>query len=94
MRILEELYFGNLCPHTGNITDKHYRKALAQQEELELKLGARLGEEDKKLFLSYVNNWATINGTDCVEHFILGFKLGAKLGFEVGGDDLRNCLDG
>lgn len=92
MKLIEELYYGNLHPNGAIQTNASYDTAmqtLGTNEELLCEL---LEGKEKKLFLDFVNAWSTVNGTDTVAHFTLGFQLGAKLIAETLGADFSHCV--
>ncbi|MFI3326971.1 MAG: hypothetical protein R3Y35_12505 [Clostridia bacterium] len=94
MKILEELYHGNINPNTKMfIGNTNYAKAmekLSDNEELLIKL---LDDKERKLFLDYVNAQATIMGESSVEDFIIGFKLGAKIALAMVSEEDRIFRD-
>ncbi len=93
MRILEELYCGNINPDAKQFKhDSAYGKAMAtasENEELLLRLPR---DKEKRLLIDLVNAQSTICGEMSVEHFIMGFRLGAQMGFEVMREDVESCL--
>ena len=34
-------------------------------------------------FIEYVNAWSTVNGTQCLDSFITGFRYGARFAQDV-----------
>ena len=83
MRILEELWYGNIEPTEYGTSSKEYKKLLELICKNEEKLKATMTDEQKELFEKYA---------DCVrEHqintgcliFQNGFKLGARMMLEV-----------
>lgn len=93
MRLIEEIYYGNLNVNGKTHSDKHYQKAMQTLVTNEEVLTEKLSGQEKKLFLAYADAWSVVNGTDTVENFSLGFKLGARLTAETLGDDLQQCLE-
>ena len=55
-------------------------KILTTNEEL---LTEALSDENKKLFLDYVNVWNIVNGESNLDSFIMGFRLGAEFTFDI-----------
>ncbi|MFI3326919.1 MAG: hypothetical protein R3Y35_12225 [Clostridia bacterium] len=94
MKILEELYHGNINPNTkmfaGNTNYAKAMEKLSDNEELLIKL---LDSKKKKIFLDYVNAQATITGESSVEDFIVGFKLGAKIALAMVSEEDRIFKD-
>ncbi len=93
MRMIEELYHGNINPN-GNIkTDENYANLMSEIISIEEMLLSMLSGEQKVLFIKYADIWSTINGTDSVENFVQGFKLGGKIGFEINNyEDLERMI--
>ena len=81
---IEELYYGNIEPQ--NVKSKESKaysremKILSENEDILLE---KLPEEDKKLFLEYVDAWGIVEGESVVDSFITGFKLGAKFTYDT-----------
>lgn len=81
---IEEFYYGNIEPQSRstkqNKTVQREMKILTTNEEL---LTEALSDENKKLFLDYVNTWSIVNGESNLDSFIMGFRLGAKFTFDT-----------
>ncbi|MCL2343566.1 MAG: hypothetical protein FWC62_06690 [Firmicutes bacterium] len=81
--VLEDLFFGEIRPNVcGNSKNPRLQKAgqtLDENEEILLKL---LEGKEKKLFLDFVNAQGEVGGSNAVENFICGFKLGARIMME------------
>ena len=81
---IEELYYGNI--ESQNMKKKKSKaysremKVLTENEDILLE---KLPEEDKKLFLEYVNAWGIVDGESVVDSFIAGLKLGAKFTYDT-----------
>ena len=84
MKILEELWYGNVEPTEYDTSAcKEYKKLLEQICRSEEKLQATMGEEQKALFIQYtdcVNQYHAI--TDCML-FQNSFRMGARMMLEV-----------
>ena len=84
MKILEELWYGNIEPTEYDTSScGEYKKLLEQICRSEEKLQATMGEEQKALFIQYadsVQRYHTM--TDCLL-FQHSFRLGARLMLEV-----------
>ena len=82
--IIEELYYGNVEPQalSSELSVKLSKKlnALTEKEE---ELTSKLTNEDKKLFLSYVNTYNEFLSLSNTDSFISGFKLGAKFTYDT-----------
>ena len=91
-RILEELYFGNINPNERHfLRGTDYDKALSTFSRSEDKLTELLDGKEKSLFLDLVNAQSVLDGTAALEHFIQGFRLGARIAIEVMYDN-DGCL--
>ena len=81
---IEELYYGNI--ESQNMKKKKSKsysremKILSKNEDVLLE---KLPEEDKKLFLEYVDAWGIVDGESVVVSFITGFKLGARFTYDT-----------
>ena len=79
-KVLEDLYFGEIQPNTGNYDQNPQIKKSAQtvdeNEEILLRI---LEGKERKLFLDLVNAQSEITGNSAVDNFINGFKLGARI---------------
>lgn len=83
MRILEELWSGNIDPTEYDTSSKEYKKLQELICRNEEKLRATMSDEQKTLFEKYtdcIREFQTI--TDCLI-FQSSFKLGARIVFEV-----------
>ncbi len=83
MKILEELWYGNIEPTEYDTSSKEYKKLQELICRNEEKLRVTMSDEQKALFEKY---------TDCIREyqtitdyliFQNGFKLGARIAFEV-----------
>ncbi len=78
MRILEELYHGNLQPEEiGYIRGGRYEEYLQTMIEIESQLKDRLTKEDFSVFKSYEKLQEQAADLTAMEMFIRGFRLGA-----------------
>lgn len=82
--IIEELYYGNIEPQELNseLSSKLSKKlnALTEKEE---QLTAKLTDEDKKMFIDYVNTYNEFLSLSNSDSFISGFRLGAKFTYDT-----------
>ena len=83
-KFIEDFYYGNIEPQELNseLTSKLSKKlnALTEKEE---ELTSKLTDEDKKLFLSYVNAYNEFLSLSNSDSFISGFRLGAKFTYDT-----------
>lgn len=93
-QVLEEFFYGNIRPneqsfHRGTDFDKAM-KAFSSGEE---QLTAQLEGQQKELLIQMVNAYAEIVGNTSIEHFLNGFRLGARFMLEMLSDDDRIFMD-
>ena len=80
MKILEELWYGNLAPW-----EKEFKKGSAYSELLGLvirhndELRKRLNEEETEMFEKFTECTNELNGISEREAFIQGFTLGVRI---------------
>ena len=81
---IEELYYGNIEPQNMKKKEsKSYSREMKILSENEDILLEKLPEEDKKLFLEYVDAWGIVDGESVVDSFITGFRLGARFIYDM-----------
>ena len=83
MRILEELWYGNIEPTEYDTSSKEYKKLQELICGNEEKLRVAMSDEQKALFEKYtdcIREFQTM--TDCLI-FQNSFKLGARIAFEA-----------
>ena len=90
---IEELYYGNIEPQNmKKKKSKSYSREMKVLSENEDVLLEKLPEEDKKLFLEYVDAWGIVDGESVVDSFITGFKLGARFTYDTFVETESNLL--
>ena len=73
---IEEFFYGNIEPQ-----GRSKKQSPAVQKEMDLLvkneelLTNALADENKKLFLDYVNAWGVVNGESTADSFMVGFRL-------------------
>ena len=82
--ILEELWYGNICPNN------EYREATKEAKELmgyiadhHDNLQATLTDKQKELLEKFDDCYAELTDINEREIFVYAFRLGAKIGIEV-----------
>ena len=83
MKILEELWYGNIEPTEYDTSSKEYKKLQELICRNEEKLRGTMSDEQKALFEKYtdcIREFQTM--TDCLI-FQNSFKLGARIAFEA-----------
>jgi len=83
-KILENLYYGNICPWEQRYSrDTEYYKTIHTISEKEEQLKMLLGEKEQALLKEMITAQGTVNSITAEENFILGFRLGMRMGIEV-----------
>ena len=94
---IEEFYYGNIEPQGRSRKQSPAVKKefdlLTKNEEL---LTQALSDENKKLFLDYVNACGVVNGESSADSFMVGFRLGATFVYDtfVAGQSLHTTSKG
>ena len=87
-KTLEDLYYGNISPAEQQyMRNTDYDKAIRTVSEKEKQLKLLLGEKEQELLKELVTAQVALNGITAMENFIIGFRIGLRLGFEVMDDD-------
>ena len=82
--ILEDLYYGNLSPCQRTVRPGSWVQKLAQkQSDLESKLNESFTEEQRENFEQYLSVTADLLDANCLDSFIIGFRLGARFTHET-----------
>jgi hypothetical protein len=83
-RMLEELYFGNINPNEKQfIRDSEYAENMQIIADNEEKFTLLLTGKEKDLFLDFVNAQGSVDAITAIENFIIGFRLGVRIGIEI-----------
>lgn len=81
---IEELFYGNIDPQARSYRKGHRAAKVSRDiNELEEKLTECLQDGDKDLFLDFCNANTELMGEATLDSFIVGFRLGAKMIFDV-----------
>ena len=82
--ILEDLYYGNLSPCQRTVRpDSRVKKLMQKQSDLETKLNGSFTEEQQANFEQYISLTADLLDANCLDSFIIGFRLGARFTHEI-----------
>ena len=84
MKILEQLWYGNILPHERDVApnsrlERLGRLIVRNEEELD----PLLSEKAKEVFEKLMENHADRSRLNGCEAFVYGFRLGAKIMLEV-----------
>ena len=91
-KTLENLYYGNIFPSEQQYArNTQYDKAIRTVSKKEEQLKLLLGEKERTMLKEMVTAQITLNGITAEENFILGFRLGIRLGIEIM-DDTDSCI--
>jgi len=81
---ISELFYDNVRPQSKPIPpDSSYSKALDKLAAIEETLLEKLKGEERRLFNDYTNTWGEVTGYCEETNFIIGFRLGAHMIFDV-----------
>lgn len=87
MRVLEDLWFGNIDPTEYDTSScKEYKKLLQKATQSEEKLMATLNDEQRELFSQYADHAREFQTTAECLLFQSSFKLGVRMMLEVVGE--------
>ena len=82
--ILEDLYYGNLSPSQRTVRPgSRVQKLTQKQSDLETKLNGSFTEEQRANFEQYLSVSADLLDANCLDNFITGFRLGARVAHET-----------
>ena len=92
-KTLENLYYGNIAPGEQQFRrSTEYDAAMKTLSYCEEKLMHLLHNDEKELLTKLVSAQITVDSITALENFILGFRLGLRLGIEIMDDD-DGCID-
>lgn len=81
---IKDFYYGNIDPQARAFKKNSLtKKALDSINDIEERLTKLLNNEEKKLFLDFVNANGELLGESTLDSFILGFRLGAKFTYDT-----------
>ena len=82
--ILEELWFGNICPETDKRTNSPEMKQLmGTMAEYHDELMSTLTDEKKEIFEKFDDCWEKYVGHSQKATFIYAFKLGTRIVYKI-----------
>lgn len=82
--ILEELFYGNICPNTdcrGN--DEQTKELMVYIADHRNTLKGELTEKQKEILEKFDDCWNELTDINEREIFVYAFKLGARIAIEV-----------
>lgn len=88
MKILEDLWYGNIDTTKYDLLpDKEYAELLQRLCDIEENLKATMTDEQKKLFLQYMDDEMELLSLEECRLFQNSFRLGARMMLEVTSDN-------
>ena len=81
--VLEELFYGNLCPNTDcRSKEKEVKELMGYIADHHDTLIAQLNEKQEKIFEKF-DDWDELTDINEREIFVYAFKLGMRIAIEV-----------
>ena len=82
--VLEELFYGNLCPNTDcRSKEKEVKELMGYIADHHDTLIAQLNEKQKEIFEKFDDCWDELTDINEREIFVYAFKLGMRIAIEV-----------
>ena len=82
--ILEELFYGNLCPNTDcRSKEKEVKELMDYIADHHDALITQLNEKQKEIFEKFDDCYAKLTDINEREIFVYAFRLGARIAIEV-----------
>lgn len=80
MNLIEELFYGNICPSEQGYRDNPEIYQLGQElVALEEKLVKTFSDEQKRMYEDFMSKEMTRNSIEIKDKFVYGFQLGVQL---------------
>ena len=88
LNIIEELFYHNIDPQARMVRNgSNLQKQLGLMSDYEEQLTRTLKDEERKLFLAFVNSVSEVQAESQLDSFMVGFRLGARFVFDTFVDD-------
>ena len=82
--ILEELFYGNICPNTDcRSNDKEVKELMGYIADHHDNLNKTLSDKQKELLEKFDDCYAELTDINERERFVYAFQLGARVAIEV-----------
>ena len=82
--ILEELFYGNVCPNTDcRSKDKEVKELMGYVADHHSALNETLTDKQKEIFEKYNDSYDELTDINEREIFAYAFRLGARIAIEV-----------
>ena len=86
--VLEELWYGNICPNDGfRQKRKEVKELTGYVADHHKALESTLTDKQKEIFEKFEDCWSELMGINEREIFVYAFRLGASIAIEVMGID-------
>ncbi len=87
MFVLNRLWRGDISPSQRTVPkDSEYAKVLSRLSAVGRQMNEKLTPETRPLFEDFQKTQADLNGIECEEVFIEGFRMGAQMMLDAFGD--------
>ncbi len=91
---IEELFYNNIDPQARMVRNgSNLQKQFGLLSDYEEQLTRTLKDEERKLFLSFVNAVSEVQAESQLDSFMVGFRLGARFVFDTFVDDVAPYRD-
>ena len=88
LTIIEELFYNNIDPQARMVRNgSNLQKQMGLMSDYEEQLTRTLKDEERKLFLAFVNAVSEVQAESQLDSFMVGFRLGARFVFDTFVDD-------
>ena len=82
--ILEELFYGNICPNTDcRSSDEQTKQLMQYLADHHGSLNETLSDKQKEIFEKFDNCYSELTDINEREIFVYAFRLGARIAIEV-----------
>ena len=91
---IEELFYHNIDPQARIVRNgSNLQKQMGLMSDYEEQLTRTLKDEERKLFLEFVNAVSEVQAESQLDSFMVGFRLGARFVFDTFVDDTAPYRD-
>ena len=89
--ILEELFYGNVCPNTDcRSNTKETKELMGYVADHHDALMAELNDKQRETFEKFDDGWDELTNINELEIFVYAFRLGGRIAIEVLAADFGN----
>ena len=84
LTIIEELFYNNIDTQARMVRNgSNLQKQMGLMSDYEEQLTRTLKDEDRQLFLAFVNAVSEVQAESQLDSFMVGFRLGARFVFDT-----------